>query len=310
MYQKKIKIFSGRSNRAFAESVAAHLGLPMGNAAIQNFSDGEISGQYLESIRGCDVYVIQSTFPPGDNIMELLIMLDAAKRASANRVTAVIPYFGYARQDRKDQPRISIAAKLVANLLTTAGADRIVTMDLHAPQIQGFFDIPFDHLYSSAVFIPYFRQKKIPNLIVASPDVGGIKLARSFAKKLEADLVVVDKRRPRANVAEVMNIIGDVEGKNVLLVDDLVDTAGSLCNAAAALMEKGALSVQAAVAHPILSGAAIEKIDNSVLTKLYVTDSIPMRQACSRIQVMSVAEVFAEAIHRIYTDESISSLFE
>lgn len=310
MYQKKIKIFSGRSNRKFAESVAAQLGLPLGNAAIQNFSDGEISGQYLESIRGCDVYVIQSTFPPGDNIMELLIMLDAAKRASANRVTAVIPYFGYARQDRKDQPRISIAAKLVANLLTTAGADRIVTMDLHAPQIQGFFDIPFDHLYSSAVFIPYFRQKKIPNLIVASPDVGGIKLARSFAKKLEADLVVVDKRRPRANVAEVMNIIGDVEGKNVLLVDDLVDTAGSLCNAAAALMEKGALSVQAAVAHAVLSGNALEKIENSVLSRLYVTDSIPLKEPLEKISVMSVAEVFAEAIHRIYTDESISSLFE
>lgn len=310
MNHRKIKIFSGRSNRQFAESVAAHLGFPLGNADVRNFSDGEISGQYLESIRGCDVFVIQSTYPPADHIMELLILIDAAKRASANRVTAVLPYFGYARQDRKDQPRISIAAKLVANLLSTAGADRVVTMDLHAPQIQGFFDIPFDHLYSSAVFIPYFRQKKIPNLIVASPDVGGIKLARSFAKKLEADLVVVDKRRPRANVAEVMNIIGDVEGKNVLLVDDLVDTGGSLVNAAEALLSKGALSVQAAVAHAILSGNAVEKIEKSVLSAFYVTDSIPLKKPSEKIHVMSVAEVFAEAIHRIYTDESISSLFE
>ncbi len=307
----KIKIFSGRTNIKFAEEVAAVYGAEaLGLTEIKNFSDGEISGQYLESIRGCDVFIIQSTFPPADNLLELLILIDAAKRASANRVTAVLPYFGYARQDRKDQPRISITAKLVANMLTTAGADRLVTMDLHAPQIQGFFDIPFDHLYSSAVFIPFFKTQKIPNLIVVSPDVGGVKLARSFAKKLEADLAIVDKRRPKANVAEVMNIIGDVEGKNVLLVDDLVDTGGSLCNAAKALIDKGALSIQAAIAHPVLSGSAIEKIEASVISKLYVTDSIPLKRECSKIQVMSVTSVFAEAIHRIYTDESISSLFE
>lgn len=310
MLQKKIKIFSGRTNLEFATAVAKKLGIPMGSSDVHNFSDGEISGQYNESIRGCDVFIIQSTYPPADNLMELLILIDAAKRASANRVTAVLPYFGYARQDRKDQPRISITAKLVANLLSTAGADRVVTMDLHAPQIQGFFDIPFDHLYSSAVFIPYFTTKKIPNLIVASPDVGGIKLARSFAKRLEADLVVVDKRRPKANVAEVMNVIGEVEGKNVLLVDDLVDTAGSLCNAAKALIDKGAISVQAAIAHPILSGEAVKRIEDSQLRTLYVTDSIPLKVKCSKIEVMSVTGVFAEAINRIYNEESISVLFE
>lgn len=308
--QHKIKIFSGRTISEFAEKVAERHGQSLGQAEVRNFADGEISGQYLESIRGCDVFIIQSTFPPADNLLELLILIDAAKRASANRVTAVLPYFGYARQDRKDQPRISITAKLVANMLTTAGADRVVTMDLHAPQIQGFFDIPFDHLYSSAVFLPYFKNKKIPNLAVVSPDVGGVKLARSFAKKLEADLAIVDKRRPKANVAEVMNIIGDVEGKNVLLVDDLVDTGGSLVNAAKALLNKGAISVQAAIAHPVLSGDALDKIEQSVLTKLFVTDSIPLRRPSPKIEVMSVTGVFAEAIHRIYTEESISTLFE
>ena len=241
-----LKVFSGRSNRPLAERIAADIGEPLGQCEIRTFSDGEIWAKYSENVRGCDVFIIQSTNPPAENLLELLIMIDAAKRSSARKVAAVIPYFGYARQDRKDQPRVSITAKLVANLLTKAGADRIITMDLHAPQIQGFFDIPVDHLYSSAVLVKYFTRKKIGNLAVASPDVGGIKMARAYAKRLEADLIVIDKRRPRQNEAEVMNIIGEVEGRNIIIVDDLVDTAGTLVNAVAALKNAGAHDVYAA----------------------------------------------------------------
>ncbi|MBP1657817.1 MAG: ribose-phosphate pyrophosphokinase, partial [Bacteroidetes bacterium] len=278
-----LKIFGGRSNRPLAQKIAETVGKPLGDCEIKTFSDGELWVKYGENIRGCDVFIVQSTNPPAENLMELLIMIDAAKRASARKVTAVIPYFGYARQDRKDQPRVSITAKLVANLLTTAGADRIITMDLHAPQVQGFFDIPVDHLYSSAVLVKHFKRKGIRNLAVASPDVGGIKMARAYAKRLEADLVVIDKRRPRQNVAEVMNIIGDVQGKNILIVDDLVDTAGTLCNAVEALHRSGAASVYAACTHPVLSGAAIERIGTSRLERLLVTDTLPLRAESSKI---------------------------
>ncbi len=243
--------------------------------------------------------------------MELLIMIDAAKRASASRITAVIPYFGYARQDRKDQPRVSITAKLIANLLTTAGADRILTMDLHAPQIQGFFDIPVDHLYSSLILINHFKQMKIENLVVASPDVGGVKLARSYAKQLETDLVIVDKRRPKPNESEILNIIGDVSGKNVLLVDDMIDTAGTIVNAAQAMKENGALNIYAACTHPILSGNAVERIENSPIEKVIATDTVVTHHPpCSKLEIVSVAQLFAEAIKRIYDDSSVSSLFD
>jgi len=305
-----LKVFSGRSNLPLAEKIAKEIGEPLGKCLIKTFSDGEIWAKYNDNIRGSDVFIVQSTNPPAENLMELLIMTDAAKRASARKVAVVIPYFGYARQDRKDQPRVSITAKLVANLITQAGADRVITMDLHAPQIQGFFDIPVDHLYSSAVLVRHFRKKKIPNLAVCSPDVGGIKMARAYAKRLEADLVVIDKRRPRQNEAEVMNIIGDVRGKNILIVDDLVDTAGTLCNAVKALRESGANDVYAACTHPVLSGNAMERIGGSGLTRMLVTDSIPLRLPSDQIEVESVAHIFAEAIKRTFKYKSISSLFD
>lgn len=305
-----IKIFSGRSNLPLAESIAREIGEPLGEREIINFSDGEIWVKYSDNIRGADVFIIQSTNPPADNLMELLIMIDAAKRASAVRVTAVIPYFGYARQDRKDQPRVAITSKLVANLLTHAGADRVLTMDLHAAQIQGFFDIPVDHLYSSAVFVKCIKEMKIPNLAVVSPDVGGIKFARAYATRLEAELVLIDKRRPKANVAEVVNIIGDVKGKNVLIVDDLIDTAGTFTAAVSALKAAGANEIYGACTHPIFSGDAIEKVNRSAIKKLIVSDTIPMKKHSDRIEVRSVAKLFAEAIRRTYQNESISSLFE
>ena len=305
-----LKVFSGRSNLPLAEKIAKEIGEPLGKCLIKTFSDGEIWAKYNDNIRGSDVFIVQSTNPPAENLMELLIMTDAAKRASARKVAVVIPYFGYARQDRKDQPRVSITAKLVANLITQAGADRVITMDLHAPQIQGFFDIPVDHLYSSAVLVRHFRKKKIPNLAVCSPDVGGIKMARAYAKRLEADLVVIDKRRPRQNEAEIMNIIGDVRGKNILIVDDLVDTAGTLCNAVKALRESGANDVYAACTHPVLSGNAVERIGSSGLTRMLVTDSIPLRHPSEQIEVESVALIFAEAIKRTFKYKSISSLFD
>ncbi|NTW57332.1 MAG: ribose-phosphate pyrophosphokinase [Chlorobiaceae bacterium] len=309
---KPIKIFAGRSNPELAEKIALYLNTPLCNVKVENFSDGEISVNYNESVRGSDLFIIQSTNPPGDNLMELLIMIDAARRSSAARITAVMPYYGYARQDRKDRPRVAITAKLVANLLTQAGANRILTMDLHAAQIQGFFDIPFDHLYSSVVLINHIRHSDFrDNLVVASPDVGGVKLARKFAEELGTDLVIVDKRRPKANVAEVMNIIGDVKGKNVLLVDDMIDTAGTLVNAAKAIREKGGLRVYAAATHPILSGPAIERINNSELEKVIVTDSLITKHDYSqKIETVSVSQLFGEAIKRIYEDDSVSCLFD
>lgn len=306
----ELKVFSGRSNRPLAEKIAAALGKPLGSCEIKDFSDGEMWVKYTENIRGSDVYIVQSTNPPAENLLELLIMIDAARRASARKVVAVIPYFGYARQDRKDQPRVSITAKLVANLITTAGAERVITMDLHAPQIQGFFDIPVDHLYSSAVLVRYFKEHPIPRLSVASPDVGGIKMARAYAKRLEADLVVIDKRRPKQNETEVMNIIGEVRGRNILVVDDLVDTAGTLVNAVKALQNAGAQEVYAAATHPVLSGSAVERINGSNLKEIVVTDTLPIKDASPKIHVESIAQLFAEAIKRSYKHQSISSLFD
>lgn len=304
-----ISLFAGRSNPALAREIARAYGQELGDVTIKNFSDGEIYVRYEESIRGADVFVIQSTPSPADHWMEMLLLIDAAQRASAARVTAVIPYFGYARQERKDQPRVSIAAKLVANMLTTAGVNRILTMDLHAPQIQGFFDVPVDHLYGSAVFIDYVRDLGLTNLVVVAPDVGSLKIARAYAKRLHADLAVIDKRRPAQNEAEVVNIIGEVEGRNVLLIDDIIDTAGTLTNAANALKSEGALSIYAACTHALLSGPAYERLESSAIDRLVVTDSVPLPRPSDRIEVVSVAEIFADAIRRIYTDESVSTLF-
>ncbi|MBM2840023.1 MAG: ribose-phosphate pyrophosphokinase [Bacteroidetes bacterium] len=305
-----LKVFSGRSNQPLAKKIAEHLGQQLGQCEIKTFNDGEIWVKYSDNIRGSDVFIVQSTNPPAENLIELLIMVDAAKRASARKVAAVIPYFGYARQDRKDQPRVSITAKLIANLITTAGADRVITMDLHAPQIQGFFDIPVDHLYSSAVLVKHFKKKKIQNLAVCSPDVGGIKMARAYAKRLEADLIVIDKRRPKQNEAEVMNIIGDVKDKNILIVDDLIDTAGTLVNGVKALLENGAREVFAACTHPVLSGNAVERINTSHISKVIVTDTLPVKTPSSKIEVDSVAHIFAEAMKRTFKHMSISSLFD
>lgn len=310
---REMKIFTGRSNRLLAEKITKAAGQPLGKCDIRNFSDGELWVKYIENIRGSDVFIIQSTNPPSDNLMELLIMIDAAKRASARMVTAVIPYFGYARQDRKDQPRVSITAKLVANLIAEAGADRIITMDLHTPQIQGFLDIPLDHLYSSAVFVPFFLKRKIPNLTVVSPDVGGIKMARAYAKRLGGDLILIDKRRPAPNKAEVMNIIGNVEGRNILIVDDLIDTGGTFCNAVQALKSAGAGEIFGAATHPLLSGSAIEKLEGAEITKIFVTDTItlsPKAAEMRKIGILSVADIFAEAIKRCFKNQSISSLFD
>jgi len=309
----EIKLFSGRSNLPLAEKVAKKVGQPLGKCEVRSFSDGEIWVKYNENIRGSDVFIIQSTNPPAANLLELLIMIDAAKRASARRVTAVIPYFGYARQDRKDQPRVSITAKLVANLITVAGADRVITMDLHAPQIQGFFDIPVDHLYSSAVYTTFFSQHLIPDLTVASPDVGSIKMARAFAKRLGGELILIDKRRPKPNEVEMLNIIGNPEGRNILIVDDLIDTGGTFSNAVNALKNAGANNIYGACTHAILSGDALHRLYESPIIKLYITDSVaiaPDIVAKNRIEVLSVADIFGEAIARGYRNESISSLFD
>lgn len=303
-------IFSGSANVPLAQKISEHLGKELGGIEKKKFSDGEIWIKFSENIRGRDIFIIQPTHPPAENILELLIMLDAAKRASAKRVTAVIPYFGYSRQDRKDQPRVAISAKLMANLITKAGADRVISMDLHAAQIQGFFDIPFDHLYGSSVLLG--RVKNISNnLAVVSPDVGGIKIARAYAKMLNSSLIVIDKRRPTQNVAEIMNIIGEVQGKDILLVDDLIDTAGTFVGAVDALKDKGAKKIFGAITHPILSGKAYEKIHNAEnLEKLFVTDTIDIEsQTCDKIEVVSSSKLFAEAIIRTHYNESISSLF-
>ncbi len=309
----ELKLFAGRSNPRLAQRIAKLVGQPLGQVQIRNFSDGEIWVKYTENVRGSDVFIIQSTNPPADHLMELLIMVDAARRASARKVTAVIPYFGYARQDRKDQPRVSITAKLVANLMTTAGVDRVITMDLHAPQIQGFFDIPVDHLYSSALYTSFFLNKKMQDLTVVSPDVGGIKMARAFAKRLGGDLILIDKRRPKPNQAEVMNIIGEVKGRNILIVDDLIDTGGTFVAAARALRAAGAKEIYGACTHAILSGNSTSRIAAAPVSRLFVTDTIALDSKISRsktIKVLSVADIFAHAIKRGFKNQSISSLFD
>ncbi|MCH9006593.1 ribose-phosphate pyrophosphokinase [candidate division KSB1 bacterium] len=305
-------LFSGNANRALAEKMASYLEIPVGDAQIRYFSDGEIWVKYNQNIRGADIFIVQSTNSPTSNLMELLIMLDAARRASAERITAVIPYFGYARQDRKDQPRVSVTAKLVANLLTTAGAGRILTMDLHAPQIQGFFDIPVDHLYSSIIFSDHFRDMNLPDLTVLSPDIGGITLARAYAKRLNAPLAIIDKRRSKHNEAEIMNIIGEVADRNILIIDDIVDTAGTLCNAAKALKEQSALDIYVACTHPLLSGPAIERLTKAPITMMKVTDTVhlPPEKHLDKIEILTASALFGEAIKRIHGEESISSLFD
>ncbi len=304
------KIFTGTAYPEFAQEVARFLDTPVANAIVGKFSDGEINVQISESVRGKDIFIIQPTCAPtNDNLMELLVMTDAFRRSSARTINAIIPYFGYARQDRKAAPRVPITAKLVANLMETAGIDRIVTMDLHAGQIQGFFDVPVDNLYGSIIFRDYIKQKNLPNPIIASPDIGGVSRARYFADQLGFDLVIVDKKREKANVSEVMNIIGDVEGKDVILVDDMIDTAGTMCKAAEVLKKHGAKSVMALGTHPVLSGPAIERIENSVLDEIVMTITIPLTQICSKIRILSVAPLFAEVIRRINNDESVNSLF-
>ncbi|MBP3224839.1 ribose-phosphate pyrophosphokinase [Campylobacter sp. JMF_01 NE2] len=304
------KIVSGSANPDFAKKISKYLSLPLSECSIKTFSDGEISVQIGESVRGKDVFVIQPTCAPANsNLMELLILSDALKRSSARSITAVVPYFGYARQDRKAAPRVPISAKLVANMMQTAGIDRVVTMDLHAGQIQGFFDIPVDNLYGSLAFLDYFKNKNLKNPIIASPDVGGVARARSFAKKLNLDMVIVDKRREEANKSEVMNIIGDVNGKDVILIDDMIDTAGTIVKAAAAFKERGATSVMAFCTHAVLSGPAYERLNEGALDELIVTDTIPLRQECDKIKVISVTSLFGEVIRRVYHDESVNSLF-
>jgi len=305
----RVAIFGGRSNPALAQKVAEAYGTTLGDLTIRDFADGEIYVHFEESIRGADLFIIQSTHPAADNWMELLLLIDAAKRASAERVTAVIPYFGYARQERKDQPRVSIAAKLMANMLTSAGVDRILTMELHASQIQGFFDVPVDHLYGSTVLIDHVHELDLENFVVLAPDVGGLKMARSYAERLGVNLALVDKRRPRQNEAQVMNVIGDVEGKNVLIIDDIVDTAGTLTRAASALRDRGALNIMAACTHGLLSGPAYDRIEDSPLKRLIITDTIPIKRPSDSIDVVSVSNLFAKAIRHIYTDRSVSTLF-
>jgi ribose-phosphate pyrophosphokinase len=304
-----VKIFSGSASNYLAKDIAKYYGKDLGAVTILKFSDGEMSPSFDESVRGCDVFIIQSTFPTADNLMELLLMIDAARRASAHYVTAVIPYFGYSRQDRKDRPRVGIGAKLIGNLLTAAGADRLMTIDLHAGQIQGFMDFPVDHLEGNAIFVPYLKSLNLENIIFASPDVGGVVRTRNMAKFFNAEMVICDKHRKRANEIASMQLIGDVKGADVVLVDDLIDTGGTLCKAAQLIMDKGANSVRAVVTHPVLSGKAYENIANSVLTELLVTDTIPQKNTCDKIKVLSVAELFAKAIGRIRDHESISSLF-
>ncbi len=304
------KVFSGTANEEFAKKVAKHLTLPLSDATIRRFSDGEIGVQISESVRGKDVFIVQPTCAPAnDTLMEILIMTDALRRSSANSITAIMPYFGYARQDRKAAPRVPITAKLVANLLQTAGIDRVVTIDLHAGQIQGFFDIPVDNLYGNIIFLDYIKRKNLKNPIIASPDIGGVARARAFAKKLGVDMVIVDKRREKANECEVMNIIGDVEGKDVILVDDMIDTAGTITKAATVLKGKGATSVIACCTHAVLSGPAYERLDLSDLDELIVSDTIPLTAQSDKITVLSVAPLFAEVIRRVYHNESVNGLF-
>ena len=306
----KVKIFSGQVSKYLSDKIAQSYGMELGKVTFLSFADGEFQPSFEENIRGTDVFLVQSTHPPSDNILELLMMIDAARRASARTIVAVIPYFGYARQDRKDKPRVSIASKLVANLLSAAGVNRIITLDLHADQIQGFFDVPVDHLYASSVFIPYLKTLHLNNLTFASPDTGGTRRAGSYAKFFHTDFVICYKQRSKPNEVAKMALVGDVKERNVILLDDIVDTGGTLCKAAKIIMENGATSVRAMVTHPILSGNAYDMIEASALTELIVTDTIPLRKESGKIKVISTADLFAEVIRRLKKKESISSLFK
>ncbi|MDR2840161.1 MAG: ribose-phosphate pyrophosphokinase [Paludibacter sp.] len=304
------KVFSGTRTRDLAQRICDSLGCPLGNLNVEHFSDGEFSVSYEESIRGEYVFLVQSTFPSSDNLMELLLMIDAAKRASAYKIIAVIPYFGWARQDRKDKPRVSIGAKLIADMLGVAGVDRIITMDLHADQIQGFFNVPVDHLYGSTIFVPYIKSLKLNNMVIATPDVGGSKRAGSYAKHLNSPMALGYKTREKANVVSDMKIIGDVEDKNVIIVDDMVDTAGTLCKAANLIMDNGAKSVRAIVSHGVMSGSAIKNVTKSALSEIIFTDSIPFDCAiCPKVKILSIADMFADTIQRVLEHKSISEMY-
>ncbi len=307
----QIKFFAGRGSEYLAKQIAESYGTTLGRSEVLPFSDGEFQTCYNESIRGCTVFIIQSTFPPTDNLMELLMMVDGARRASAHKVVAVIPYFGWARQDRKDRPRVPIGAKLVANMLTAAGADRVMTMDLHADQIQGFFEVPVDALYASGIFIPYLNSLRIENLSIAAPDMGGAKRANTYAKRMGAPIIISHKERAKANVVGSMTAIGEVEGRNIIIVDDMIDTAGTICMSANMLMEKGAASVRAAITHPVLSGKAYDRINESALQEVIVTNTIPLRTDVdtSKFTVLSVADIFSDVIERVYNYRSISPIF-
>ena len=309
--QTPFLVFSGTNSRYLAEKICNSLGCPLGQMNIQHFADGEFAVSYEESIRGRDVFLVQSTFPNSDNLMELLLMIDAAKRASAATIVAVIPYFGWARQDRKDKPRVSIAAKLVSDLLQAAGVDRVITMDLHADQIQGFFDVPVDALYASGIFVPYIKSLNIEDLSIAAPDMGGAKRANTYSKLLGTPIIISHKERAKANVVGKMTAIGDVEGRNVLIVDDMIDTAGTICMAADMLMSRGAKSVRAAITHPVLSGPAYERINESALEEVIVTDTIPLNpnKDLHKFTVLSVADLFADVIERVHNYKEISSIF-
>ena len=309
MNNKNYMVFSGTATKYLAEKICQSLGCPLGELVITKFSDGEFAVSYEESIRGRDIFLVQSTFPTSDNLMELLLMIDAAKRASARTINAVIPYFGWARQDRKDKPRVSIGAKLVADLLSAAGVNRVITMDLHADQIQGFFNVPVDHLYASNVILPYLQNQHIEDLVIASPDVGGSKRANTYAKYLGCPLVLCNKTRARANVVASMQIIGEVEGKNVVIIDDMVDTAGTITKAADIMKAAGAKTIRACASHCVMSGPASERVQNSALEEIVFTDSIPYTQRCAKVKQLSVADLFAETIRRVINNESISSQY-
>ncbi|MBD5267158.1 MAG: ribose-phosphate pyrophosphokinase [Bacteroides sp.] len=303
------KVFAGTKSQYMAQEICAELGVPLGKMNIQHFADGEFEVSFEESIRGCEVYLVQSTFPNTDNLMELLLMIDAAKRASAASIIAVMPYFGWARQDRKDKPRVSIAAKLVADLLSTAGVDRVICMDLHADQIQGFFNVPVDHLYASSVFIPYIKSLHLEDMVIATPDVGGAKRANNYAKYFDVPLVLCHKQRAKANVVASMTVIGDVKGKNVILIDDMVDTAGTITKAADLMMSEGAKSVRALASHAIMSDPASQRVDDSMMEEIIFTNSIPYQGSCKKCTILSVAKLFADTIRRVHENQSISSQY-
>lgn len=307
--QTDVKIFAGRASHYLGEAVAASFGTKLGKANVTSFSDGEFTAAFEETVREKHVFIVQSTFAPTENLFELLLLADAAKRASAKSIVAVLPYFGFARQDRKDQPRVAIGSKLVANMLTASGITRLITMDLHADQIQGFFEFPVDHLYASTIFLPYIQSLNLPNLMVAAPDTGGTKRANSYAKFFDVEMAICYKQRKKANVIDSMQLIGDVTGKDVLLIDDIIDTAGTLTTAANMIMDSGANSVRAVITHPVLSGKAYERIEESALTELIVTDTIPLKHKSDKIKVLTVADLFADIIQRIISHESISSHF-